>query len=178
MDWKAVIGTVAPWIGAALGGPLGSAAVTAAANALGLSETTENALKTALGGVTPEQMLALKNADQEFQIRMQELGFANAKDMEQLAVDDRSSARQREMAVGDKTVRNLAYAITTGFFGILIALMVVDIQADSKEVLYVMLGSLGTAWTGVIAYYFGSTRGSQMKTELLAKAAPVVDTQE
>jgi len=54
---------VAPWIGTALGGPLGGMAVEAATNALGLGEKTVDAVKQAIAGVTPEQMLALKTAD-------------------------------------------------------------------------------------------------------------------
>ena len=68
MDFTTIIKTVAPWIGTALGGPLGGMAVTAAANALGLSDKTTEGLKTALSGATPEQLLALKEADQAFQL--------------------------------------------------------------------------------------------------------------
>jgi hypothetical protein len=172
MDWKAVVGSVAPWIGAALGGPLGSAAVGVVADALGLSDKTEGAIKQALSGVTPEQMMAIKNADQAFALKMQELGYANIKDMEALAVSDRSSARQREIAVKDNTPKILAYIITLGYFGILIAIMFGEVPAQSKDILYIMLGTLGTSWAGCIAYYFGSTAGSKQKTELLAASNP------
>lgn len=175
MDWKNLVGTVAPMLASAITGPLGGAAVDMIGHALGLDEKTEATVKQALQGVTPEQMLALKNADQAFAEKMQELGFANAKDMEQLAFQDRDSARQREAKVGDKTARNLAYAITVGFFGIMAALMLVSLPKGSENVLYVMLGSLGTAWTGVVAYYFGSTQHAARSTELLAKAQPVVE---
>jgi hypothetical protein len=175
MDWKQVVATVAPWIGGALGGPLGGAAMTVIADTLGLSDATESAIKQAISGTTPEQMLALKNADQDFKLKMQELGFTNTKDMEALAVEDRSSARLREVTTGDKTARNLAYAITVGFFGTLTYLMVGSVSTESRDILNIMLGSLGTAWVGVNSYYFGSTKGSQAKTELLAKSEAIKD---
>lgn len=179
MDWKNVVGTVAPVLGAALGGPLGGAAVEVIANAIGLSDKTEAAIKDALSGTTPEQLLAIKKADQDFAVRLQELGlkkeelsFGQEKELAQIAATDRDSARKREMSVGDHTARNLAYAITVGFFGVLFTLMFGEVTGN-KEILYVMLGALGSAWAGVIAYYFGSTAGSKQKTELLAKAQPV-----
>lgn len=175
MDWKQVVGAVAPFLGTALGGPLGGAAVSTIANALGLSEKTEAAVKAALSGTTPEQMLALRKADNDFALKMQEIGFNSTKEMESLSVNDRDSARKREMSVGDKTTRNLAYSITGGFFGVLGYLLMGDVPNESRDVLNIMLGSLGTAWISVVAYYFGSTKGSQAKTELLAKAEPVKD---
>lgn len=171
MDVLQVLKTVAPWIASAMGSPLAGMAVGVIADTLGLSDKTEATIKQAIAGATPEQMLALKNADQDFAIKMRELGINEVKDLEALAVQDRDSARKREAAIGDKTTRNLAYAITVGFFGTLIALMFAPIPEGSKEVMYVMLGSLGTAWAAVNAYYFGSTRGSAMKTELIAKGA-------
>jgi hypothetical protein len=180
MDWKSVVGKIAPALGTALLGPLSGAAISVIGNALGLDEHTEESIKNALSGATPDQLLALKKADQDFEKSMAELGikktelaFGFDKDMEQIAASDRDSARKREISVGDKTARNLAYAITVGFFGILTALMTHSVPPESKEVLYVMLGSLGTAWTGVIAYYFGSTKHAQVTAEMLARAKPI-----
>lgn len=179
MNWKDVVGKVAPTLGAALLGPLGGAAAEVIAGALGLNEKTEEAIKNALSGTTPEQLLALKKADQEFAVRTQELGLKREElsfgfEREQLVVaaGDRDSARKREMAVGDKTTRNLAYMITVGFFGVLATLMFADVSTQNESILYVMLGALGAAWSGVIAYYFGSTAGSRYKTEMLAKSKP------
>ena len=173
MEWKNVIGAVAPWLGGAIGGPLGAAAISSIADALGLSEKTETAIKQALSSATPEQMLAIKTADNDFSIRMKELGFANAKDMEALAAADRSSARLREMTVKDNTPRNLAYGVTTGFFGILISMMFIEVPQASRDILNIMLGTLGASFSGVVGYYFGSTAGSKRKTDLLAVAQPI-----
>ena len=173
MDWTSVLKTVAPWIGTAVGGPLGGMAVEAAANALGLSTKTVDGLKQALSGATPEQMLALKNADQAFAEQMQKIGFDHMDKIEALANDDRNSARLREMTVHDVTPKVLAAVVTTGFFGILVFMMLAPIPASSRDILNIMLGSLATAWTGIIAYYFGSSKSSDRKTELLAQAPAV-----
>ena len=175
MDWKSVIGKAAPYLGSALGGPLGSVALSTVADALGLSEKTEGAIKQALSGVTPEQVLAIKNAENAFAFKMREMGFANAKDMESIAVGDRDSARKREMTVLDKTPRNLAYGVSAGFFSILIAMLFFEVPASSRDILNVMLGTLGAGFSGVLGFYFGSSAGSAKKTELLSKAESIVE---
>lgn len=173
MDFKDIIKTVAPWIGTALGGPLGGMAVKAAADALGLSDSTADAIKAAVSGATPDQLLALKEADQNFQIQMQTLGFANIKDLEAIAAADRDSARKMQIANPSFMPAVLSAVITIGFLGILIGMMAGVLTTDSSDALLLMLGSLGTAWTGVMAFWFGTTRQSENKTSMLAAAPPV-----
>jgi hypothetical protein len=51
--------------------------------------------------------------------------------------------------------------------------MLADIQEGMKEVLYIMLGALGASWQSCIGYYFGSTRSSQVKTDIIARSSAV-----
>lgn len=104
----------------------------------------------------PEQQL-------QFDSKMAELQTQAELKLAELETADRNSARQREAAIKDKTPAILAYSITAGFFGVLFYMLNFEIPQAEREVLFVMLGSLGTAWTGIIAYYFGSSAGSAAK---------------
>jgi len=109
----------------------------------------------------PEAELKVKSALLEFEDKAK----IRANDLEKIQADDRASARAREIAVKDKTPQLLAFISLFGFFGILTALIFVDIPPTAKDVLYVMVGVLGTLVTGVVQYYFGSSSGSSSKSE-------------
>ena len=173
MELTAILKTVAPWIGTALAGPFGGMAVTAIANAFGLQDKTTDSIKQALSGATPEQMLALKEADQTFAIKMQELGFSDVEKLAALAVENTKDARNMQIQVRSKVPAILATVITLGFFLILGGMLHGDLSVTDNNALMILLGALGAAWGNIVNYYFGSSADSGRKTELLAKAQPV-----
>ena len=173
MNWQTVVKTVAPWIGTALGGPLGGMAVEAAANALGLSDKTVDAVKQAIGGATPEQMLALKQADQAFALQMQELGFKNVETLEATAAGDRKDARAMQTARPSPMPAILTIGTGAGFFVTLWALFFYPIPEVNRDIIVYMCGQLAAAFAACLAFWVGTTRSSQNKTEMLAKAGVV-----
>lgn len=173
MDYMALIRTVAPWIGTALGGPLGGLAVEAAANALGIGEKTVDAVKQALGGATPDQMLALKKADQEFQVQMQALGFKAVTDLEAIAAGDRKSAREMQTAIRSKMPAFLTAMLGLAFSATLAALFFVAIPDGNRDLIVYMCGQLVGAFGMGMAFWFGTTRQSEDKTHFLAQAQPI-----
>jgi len=163
MDWLAQI---APGIATALGGPLAGLAVTAVSKALGIDEKdVQSTIES--GKLTSDQLTSIKQAELELQKQANELGL----DFEKLAVDDRKSARDMQTATHSFIPPVLSILVTMGFFGILIGLMTDHVV--KSDALLLMLGSLGTAWTGIIAFYFGSSAGSQKKDELLHQSTPI-----
>lgn len=162
MDW---LSAIAPTIATAIGGPFGTMAYGLIAKELGVS--TEDAQKTIESGkLTSEQIASIQQAEIAVKARAQELGLDFAK----LAVDDRKSARDMQSTTRSLVPPILAMLVTLGFFGILIGLMTKTFA--TSDALMLMLGSLGTAWTGIIAFYFGSSASSQNKDALLHQSTP------
>ena len=173
MDLSQILRVVCPWIATAIGGPLGGMAVEAAANALGLTDKTTDAIKTALGGATPEQMLALKQADQAFSLQMQALGFKQIADLEALAAGDRKDARAMQIGTRSWVPAALSVIITMGFLGLLTGMMTAFFKADDNQAMLLMLGALGVAFGQVTNFWLGSTAESSRKTEIIAQAPAI-----
>ena len=163
MDWLAKL---VPTIATCLGGPLAGLAVTAVSKALGIDEDkVQNVIDS--GKLNAEQIASLKQAEIELQLQAQELGL----NFEQLAVQDRASARDLQKETKSLIPPILSVLVTIGFFGILAGLMSGKIM--TSDALMLMLGSLGTAWTGIIAFYFGSSASSQAKDQMIHNSTPL-----
>lgn len=161
--------TVAPTIATAVGGPLAGTAVTFLERALGLDAGSgAQPVAAVLATATPDQLAAVKKADNDFAVQMRQLDIS----VEKLDYDDRVSARQREAAVKDYTPAALAYLLTVGLFGFIVLLMLVDVPASSANVLNVVLGTVAAAWGVMIAYYYGSSSGAKAKDLLLLQSPP------
>jgi hypothetical protein len=163
MSW---LQQIAPTIATALLGPLGGLATSAISKVLGIDEKDVQETINS-GKLSADQIAQIKLAEIDFQKQTQELGL----NFEKLAVDDRKSARDMQIATKSWIPGALALGITLGFFGILIYMMAYSVTPSNE--LLVMLGSLGTAWTGVVGYYFGSSAGSQAKDKLLHQSKPI-----
>jgi hypothetical protein len=164
MEW---LKQIAPTIATAMGGPLAGMAVSAISKAIGVDEDKVSDLIKD-NKLTAEQIAQVKLAELELQKQAQELGLNFAK----LEVDDRKSAREMQATTRSIVPPVLAALVTLGFFGILIMMLLGKVDSNNPAIL-MMLGSLGTAWTGIIAYYFGSSAGSQAKTDLLSKSPAI-----
>ena len=159
-----LLGQVAPTIATALGGPLAGIAVkTLSSVLLGHENGSEDDVSAAIAGATPDQLAALKKIDADFKAHMKELDI----DLERIAAGDRDSARQMQRDTKDWVPKVLAVVITLGFFGILIWMLLNGMPKTGTEALLMMLGALGTAWTGVVNFYYGSSAGSKQKTDAL-----------
>jgi hypothetical protein len=164
MDW---LKQIAPTIATAMGGPLAGMAVSAISKAIGVDPDKVGDL-ISNNKLSAEQIAQVKIAEIELQKQAQELGL----NFEKLEVEDRKSAREMQATTRSIVPPALAAIITIGFFSILIMMMIGKVDGNNPTIL-MMLGSLSTAWTGIVAYYFGSSAGSQAKTDLLSKSGPV-----
>ena len=162
-----LVGAVAPTIATALGGPLVGMAVRAISSAIfGHENGTEDDIMNVLGNPTGDQLAQLKKIDADFKVQMKSLDI----DLERIAEEDRDSARQMQMTTRDWIPRVLAVGVTFGFFGIVAYILHYGLPPTGGEALLMLIGTLGTAWTSVMGFYFGSSAGSKQKTDALTSA--------
>jgi hypothetical protein len=148
-----LIGSVAPTIATALGGPVAGMAVKALSGALfGHEDATSDDIKTALANPTADQLAALKKIDADFKVQMKALDI----DLEQIAAKDRDSARNMAIMTHDWTPRILAMVVVAAWGITTWYLLRNIIEPSMREIIARVLGNLDSALVLVLSYYFGS----------------------
>lgn len=154
-------------------------AIKAITAVFGLSEDAKPDELVKAISTDPQASLKLALAEQDFKLKMRDQDIEEFK--VQLADIQNARARQveHEKATGksDLNLYVLAWVIVVGFLSLTGLLLTFSYGGkpitDSTGVLFMLLGTMSTAFGGVIGYFFGSSKSSSEKTALLAKAEPI-----
>lgn len=180
-DLKKAIASVAPTLATMLGGPLAGTAVTALESAFGLTPGAgQDGITQVIqgGGMTPEVIAQVRARDQEHAEKLKQADIDLAKlnadhEAAMAATDaaDRDSARRREIAVRGWTTPALAWLVVGASVALGAAVVTGYVTKDPAQATLVgtVLGYVFSEAKQVLAYYFGSSFGSERKTELLSQ---------
>lgn len=183
MDWKKIVGTIAPTLGTLLGGPMAGTAVAALSKIfLGTETGTEEELAVAINqGLTPEKIVEMKKIDLEHKENMAKIGFDYAKlnqETEIAYISDTADARKYK----DNNVFWLGVVILTmfavvmgmalyGTYGIIsggIPIKDVSVVATISGFVGTIIGYVASNAQQVVSYFYGSSAGSAQKTTEMA----------
>ena len=147
---KNIIGAVAPTLGTARSGPLGGMAMGKIAEVVGVSND-QKSVQQAIQNATPEQMMELKKAEQEFETQMKKLDV----DVFKLETADIQDARGKFSK--DWTARIIGIAVVGGFMGYIFLVTLQPPEQNSEALINLVLGYLGGLASAIISFYFGAS---------------------
>lgn len=163
-DWKNLVGSVAPVLGTALGGPFGGVAGTFLAEALGCDPAD---LPAKIGAASPETLAQIKNLEHEFKVKMRELGISE----EAMHAQDRDSARNLAINTSLKPQAIIAAIFIMGFVVVLYSVFAGKVQLDAPQaqMANILIGILSAGIMQIMNFFFGSSSGSKQKTAQLTR---------
>jgi hypothetical protein len=182
-----------PWIGAAATGnvpALVGLAANAVGNALGKPiEADSGAIMQAVANASPEEILKLKIAEDELKAKMQALGFAHEEEMAKLGIEEQQiyigdTSDARHQFSTNSGVYRLGVVILGTFAGLMGAVLyecyrMIEGGMQIKDpgtvaVIFTLIGTivgyLASNAQQVVNFFFGSSHGSQAKTDSMSQS--------
>lgn len=165
-EWKSLVGSVAPSIARALGGPLAGMATEALAGALGITgepKTLAKQIESRLVTASHADLVAIKNAEEDFAVKMRELDVRETG----MHLDGMAQARtiHKDRWEPFAIFCILSIVACSGFY--FIVENSETMSATTQGMLLPIYGALVYKWLDCVAYYVGTTRSSAAKTALL-----------
>jgi len=160
-DWKSVLATVAPVLGTAIGGPLGTLAGRVVGEVLlGEGEHSQDDIAQALEKATPQQLMQLKQADNQFKRDMKELDVK----IEKIHSGDRKSARDLAKANMWPQIM-LSGIFVAGYFVLLYMIFSGHLILDEsiRDMANILIGVMTANIPSIMQFWFGSSTGSKAK---------------
>lgn len=157
---RQVAPTLAGAIGSVVGSPLaGLALKELSEKLLGRPNGTQTEVEQAVANLPPDKLVELRKIDADFKVRMTELGFRP----DELALEDRKSARERDVAFLTKGLSNkrgdiLAYGAVLTLLVAILSLMFLEIPAGNREMLAGLVGALTILVKDVYSFEFGASK--------------------
>lgn len=162
-----------------VGGVVAGSAVKAISDALGIEEVDPRNAKSVQqlsdalgGGLSPEQMAALKKADQEFEVRLKELDV----DVTRIHQQDRDSARRMQVKTRSWIAPALAALTMAAFVASIVG--VFHLATDDRPLdptvatlVGAVVGYASAKADQVISFFFGSSEGGDAAAQHLADVA-------
>ena len=153
---KNVVGNLAPTLGSGLGGPMGGMAGNLVAEVLGCDPEPKK-IEQAIQNATPEQLMELKKAEKDFEIKMKEL------EVDIFAMETADIQDARKAFAKDWTPRIFGLAALFGFMGYIFLVTVQPPDANSDTIVSLVLGYLGGLVSGIASFYFGASNKENEK---------------
>lgn len=168
---------IAPTVAGLFLGPLGATGVTELEKVFGITPSSGTsldaraaAIQGALSGATPEQIIAMKQADDALKAKFVDAGIQLA----EVDAADRASARAMQVSTKDPTPRVLTYLITLACAGVA-GIIVAGLSPAFKDptmaaTVGTIVGYLFGELKAATSYWFGTNSGSDQKNALIDKA--------
>lgn len=179
MEWKEIAGTIssfAPSIGALVGGPVGAGVGTGIkllAKAFGLNEDATPDQINQIITTDPEAALKLKMAEMSYQLELNKQELEETKTY----LEDIQNSRSREIEFVRTTgKRDYLQAVLAIFgwlapVGLIVFLLVfglpTEISADAAALIGGFIGIIISEYKTIYQYFFGSSKGSEQKTNYI-----------
>ena len=158
---------IGPTLASAIAGPFGGLAYEAVSKAMGVSQDDAKRMLES-GKMSSDQIALVQQAEIELKAKAMELGL----NFEQLAVNDRKSARDMQISTQSFVPPLLSILVVVAWATIQYFLLTHVIDPSMRELIARVLGTLDGALMLVLSFYFGSSSGSQAKDQLLHQSSP------
>ena len=172
---KNIVGKVCPILGNAIVPGVGGVAGSMIAKMLGCNATPED-IEEAIKK-DPEIALKLK----ELETKHEQFLITSAHENDKLYVGDVQDARSREIELAKATgelnwpMYLLGGLIVIGFFATIGCLFSIELIAFNKELIIYTVGGLQSAFLTIVAYLYGSSKGSSDKNKIIEKTKNILE---